>query len=307
MYAIETNNLTKVFNSYKAVDNLNLKVPLGSIYGFLGPNGAGKTTTIKMLTGLSRPTSGSIKICGNDVKFGSLKNRKDIGYLPDVPAFYDWMKSDEFLRFSGELFGMEGSILNKKISELLELVGLEGVNKKVGGFSRGMKQRLGIAQALISGPKVVFLDEPTSALDPIGRKEVMDIIQKLSGKITVFFSTHILSDIERVCDRVIILNKGTVKIEDDLENLRQKHSMHAFVLETENSADTEKITALLKQQKWIGNVENCGANEVKFTAKIMREAQKDITGILYENNIPIRKLNLMEPSLEDIFLKVVNN
>ncbi|MCX8131918.1 MAG: ABC transporter ATP-binding protein [Clostridia bacterium] len=306
MYAIETYKLTKVFSGYKAVNELDLKVPMGSIYGFLGPNGAGKTTTIKMLTGLSKPESGKIKICGREVSFGSVKNREEIGYLPDVPSFYNWMYPEEFLIFSGELLGMDRRVIKNKIEELLELVGLSDVKKKIGGFSRGMKQRLGIAQALISNPKVVFLDEPTSALDPIGRKEVMDIIQKLSGKVTVFFSTHILSDIERVCDRVIILDKGKAIIEDTLDNLRREYSMRLIALEVENATDIEKTIGIVKEQKYISSIKVNEENEIRLSVADMREAQLKIPGILSGYNIPLKKFCIIEPSLEEIFIKVVN-
>jgi ABC-2 type transport system ATP-binding protein len=305
MFALETNNLTKNFSGYKAVNNLNLRVPEGSIYGFLGPNGAGKTTTIKMLTGLSKPTQGEVKIYGREVKFGSLKNRKDIGFLPDVPAFYDWMKPVEFLTFSGELFGIDKAVLKKRMETLLDLVGLYGVNKKIKGFSRGMKQRLGIAQALINEPKVLFLDEPTSALDPIGRKEVMDIIAQLAGKMTVFFSTHILSDVERVCDRVVILNKGMVCIEDSIENLKHQHAHHTILLEVETE-NMDEVIHRFTQCQWVNKVEAGENGEIKMNVNDMRAGQIHIPGILYEKNIPLKRFFILEPTLEDIFLKAVS-
>ena len=304
MYAIETDKLSKSFNGFKAVDELCLQVPQGSVYGFLGPNGAGKTTTIKMLTGLSKPTGGEIKIQGKDVRFGSLKNRDNIGYLPDVPHFYDWMRPAEYLRFSGELFSIDSKVLKKRIEYLLELVGLKGVKKKIGGFSRGMKQRLGIAQALINEPKVILLDEPTSALDPIGRKEVIDIITLLTEKVTVFFSTHILSDIERVCDRVVILNNGKALIEDSITNLRQKYSKPAILLEVERGNRPEILLDALKLQKWVENVS--GDEEIKISVNSIRDAQFGITGLLNEMGVALKKFTILEPSLEDIFLKVVN-
>jgi len=303
MFAIETNNLTKSFNGFKAVDDLCLQVPQGSVYGFLGPNGAGKTTTIKMLTGLSKPTGGKVTIHGKEVRFGSLKNREDIGYLPDVPYFYDWMKPAEYLKFSGELFSIESKYLNKRIEYLLDLVGLKGVKKKIGGFSRGMKQRLGIAQALINEPKVILLDEPTSALDPIGRKEVMDIITQLTQTVTVFFSTHILSDIERVCDRVVILHNGKAQIEDSILNLRQKYTKPAIMLEVENGIMPEILIQTLKQQAWVESI--FGDDELKIFVNNITAAQYEITGILKEKGIGLKKFSILEPTLEDIFLKVV--
>ncbi len=308
MYAVETNSLTKSFKGLKAVDNLSLKVPEGSIYGFLGPNGAGKTTTIKMLTGLSKPTTGEIKICGKNVKFGSLKNRSDIGYLPDVPSFYDWMRPMEFLTFSGELFGIEKKVLNERAQSLMELVGLSGVKKKIGGFSRGMKQRLGIAQALISEPKVVFLDEPTSALDPIGRKDVMDIISKLSGIVTVFFSTHILADIERVCDTIVILDKGKAIIEDSISDLRQKYTGRTISIKLEeNNGKKAEFENALREQEWLKKLNVNDNGDMIITAKDMKKAQLSIPGIIFEKGVHLREFAVLEPTLEDIFMKVVND
>ncbi len=200
MAAIVTDALVKEYGKVKAVDGLNLAVTEGAIFGFLGPNGAGKTTTIRMLTGMARPTSGSAKVAG--VNLGSDGQvRARIGYLPEEPAFYTWMSPLEFLDHVGRLFGIGSSDRKVRSKELLAQVGLSEVAKRrIGGFSRGMRQRMGLAQALINRPEVLFLDEPVSALDPGGRKEVLDMIQGLRGQCTVFMSTHILADVERVCD-----------------------------------------------------------------------------------------------------------
>ena len=305
MYAIETSGLTKQFGSVKAVDGLELKVPEGSIYGFLGPNGAGKTTTIKMLTGLSAPTSGSMKIYGKYVTFGSIKNRSDIGYLPDVPYFYGWMSAREYLIFSAEMFELDKASLGNRIAELLQLVGLEDNKKRIRGYSRGMKQRLGIAQALISEPKVLFLDEPTSALDPIGRKEIMEVIRKLTGKITVFFSTHILSDVERVCDRVVILDKGKAVTEDSISNLREQYAVNGFLLKVPDDK-TDEILNTLKRTDWVKKVEKTDDGDLKAYVKTIEKAQSEIPAMLASKAVPLNKFTILEPSLEDIFMKVVN-
>lgn len=303
--AIETYNLCKAFKGVRAVDELNLKVPEGSIYGFLGPNGAGKTTTVKMLTGLSRPTQGSIRIDGGEVRFGNLINRKDIGFLPDVPNFYDWMTPVEFLKFTGEMFSIDKKVLTGRIEYLLALVGLEGVKKKTGGFSRGMKQRLGIAQALINQPRVVFMDEPASALDPIGRKEVMDIVKKLSGKVTVFFSSHILSDVERVCDRVAILDKGKMILEDSMEELRNRFSKRVIAIETETGENKINLIRELEKQDWVERVQNLENGELQIHVWDMCKAHREIPGIIAMSGVPLKKMNVIEPTLEDIFIKVV--
>ena len=306
MYAVETRDLNKWYKTVKAVKGLNLKIPEGSVYGFLGPNGAGKTTTIKMLTGLSKPTSGRIFINSTEVKFGNKNNFQHIGYLPDVPQFYTWMTPEQLLTFCGELFSIDKSILKNRVGELMHLVGLEGVNKRIGGFSRGMKQRLGIAQALINDPKVVFLDEPTSALDPIGRKEITDTIVKLAGKVTVFLSTHILSDVERMCDRVLIINNGKAIMEDSIQNLRKKYPTRTILLELENQRDAKIILNTFKQQKWQENVSINESGEIRLSVNIISEAQHSIPKILSERELPLKKFLILEPSLEDIFLKVVN-
>ncbi len=303
--AIKTENLCKSFKGTRAVDGLNLNVPEGSIYGFLGPNGAGKTTTIKMLVGLSRPTRGNISINGREVKFGSTGNRRDIGFLPDVPNFYDWMTPAEFLKFSGELFSIEKKELENRIESLMALVGLEGIRKKIGGFSRGMKQRLGIAQALINKPRVVFMDEPVSALDPVGRKEIMDILVKLSGKVTVFFSSHILSDVERICDRVVILDKGKMVLEDSMEELRNKFSKRIIAVETEKGKPKLRLLGELEKTDWAENVRNLDNGELQMHVVDIRRAQHEIPAVFAAAGAPLKRMNVLEPTLEDIFMKVV--
>ena len=195
--AIEITRLVKTFGDAVALDGIDLAVPQGSVFGFLGPNGAGKTTALRILTGLARPTAGEARILGVNVSAAGNIVRSRIGYLPDVPGFYPWMTAMEFVEFAGRLFGIQPTTLRERAESLLQMAGLSEVKSKVGGFSRGMKQRLGIAQALINAPSVLLLDEPTSALDPIGRREVLEMIASLRGRTTVFFSTHILADVER--------------------------------------------------------------------------------------------------------------
>ena len=198
-------------------------MPEGSVFGFLGPNGAGKTTTLRILAGLARPTSGSARILGHDVPVSADASTRLIGYLPDVPGFYKWMTAAEFLDLSGRLFGLSDQVLRERKDALLDLAGLAGVTTRIGGYSRGMKQRLGVAQALINAPRLLLLDEPTSALDPIGRREVLEMIAALAGRTTVFFSTHILADVERVCDRVAVLARGRVVEQAGIEELKARH------------------------------------------------------------------------------------
>ena len=208
--AVVVSGLTKTFGASRALDGVDLAVPEGAVFGFLGPNGAGKTTTLRILAGLARPTSGSASVFGHDVTRDADSVHALIGYLPDVPGFYKWMTATEYLELSGRLFGLEPAVLEQRSHALLDLAGLTGVTTRIGGYSRGMKQRLGVAQALINAPRLLLLDEPTSALDPIGRREVLEMIASLAGRTTVFFSTHILADVERVCSDVAILARGRV-------------------------------------------------------------------------------------------------
>ncbi|PKK94616.1 MAG: ABC transporter ATP-binding protein [Tenericutes bacterium HGW-Tenericutes-5] len=304
--AVKIRGLVKNYNGLVAVNNLDLTVPEGSIYGFLGPNGAGKTTTLKMIAGMTEPTSGEIEIMGKKVSFGSNQNREMIGYLPDVPGFYDWMSPVEFLNFSGSLYNIEKSVLKSRIVELLKLVNLyKQRSKKIGTFSRGMKQRLGIAQALINDPKVVLLDEPVSALDPIGRKEVMDIISSLSAKVTVFFSSHILADVERICDRVVIINEGKKLLEDSIEHIREVPDVRELEIELETKEDVLKLEAI----KDLDFVEEVVVDNLKVLIKAqdIDKLRVKLNQIFNEENILVKKMVVKEISLEDIFIKVVNN
>ena len=305
MNIIETSNLTKTFNGVNAVNHLELKEPQGCIYGFLGPNGAGKTTTIKMLTGMIKPTEGKIKLDGEEVVFGKPLKPNLIGVLPDVPGYYGWMDAPEFLMLSGRLFNISKKELKIRVEELLYMVGLSDVKTKLKGYSRGMKQRLGIAQALINKPKIVFLDEPTSALDPIGRKEILELILKLKNEATVFFSTHILTDVERICDRAVVMKKGNIVIEDSIDELKAKYATGNILLTLEQSKINQAVEAFEKQQ-WIKSVLIENENNIILHLKNINQAQRNIPKVLYENDIALIKMESKDPTLEEIFVKVVN-
>lgn len=217
--AIQTRNLRKVFKGRAAVEDLSLEVQAGEVFGFLGPNGAGKTTTVKMLLGLTYPTSGEASLLGKPL--GSLEAKRHLGFLPELFRFHDWMTGGEFLRFHAQIYGMGQEATRRRIPEVLELVGLLGrENERIKGYSKGMQQRIGLAQAILNSPRVVFLDEPTSALDPIGRREVREIIGHLKAKdTTVFLNSHLLSEVELTCDRVAFVDKGRVVQSGALEVL----------------------------------------------------------------------------------------
>jgi len=299
---IEIEDLSKKFGELTAVDHLNLTVKKGSVFGFLGPNGAGKTTTLRVLMGLAKPTSGSARILGYDVQENVLTVRKRIGYLPDVPSFYSWMTARDYLFFVGELFNISREELDQRITSLLEFAGLSGIKTRIGGFSRGMKQRLGIVQAMINRPEALFLDEPTSALDPIGRKEVLDMIESLGEETTVFFSTHILSDVERVCDTVAILNKGRLMAESSLAELKARYAKPMFLIEVDSEASDLEIK--LAQAAWVHEV-NRDHNQLKVKVDDMRASQIKIFSLLSQTSALLRNFKIVEPTLEDIFVEMV--
>ncbi len=302
-WIVQTEQLTKTFGQVTAVDNLSLKVPKGSVYGFLGPNGAGKTTTILMLLGITRPSSGSAEVLGQKV-CPTPDYRSRIGFLPDVPDFYNWMRAEEFLMLAGRLFSMPPAKLKERIAHLLDVTGLAGVKTRIGGYSRGMKQRLGLAQALINDPELIFLDEPTSALDPIGRKEMLETIKTLAATCTVFFSTHILSDVERICDRVGVLNHGRLIIDESISDLRARYAQSAVELEIDG--DATALEKKLAAQPWSDLVERT-EEKILVTTNDLNRTKLEIPRLLADMKIPLRRFEPMELTLEDIFVRLVND
>lgn len=232
---IKAINLTKKYdNGFLAVNSLNIHVNKGDIYGFLGPNGAGKTTTIRMLNGLIQPTSGKVMINGEDVKIGGNSIKKTIGVLPESHGYYNWMTGREYLRFFAELYGIEKSKINTRVDEVLEWVGMiEKADIQIGQYSRGMRQRIGIAKAIVHEPLIVFLDEPTLGLDPQGQKDIQSIIKKLNQdqNVTVFITSHLLKEISEICDRVAIVKYGELLDEGYLDELISNYSL---ILKNEN-------------------------------------------------------------------------
>jgi ABC-2 type transport system ATP-binding protein len=301
--AIAIRGLSKVYGEKRALDAVDLTVPEGSVFGFLGPNGAGKTTTLRILTGLAQPTSGEAMVFGRDVTKATNEVRTDIGFLPDVPGYYGWMTAEEFLRFAGRLFGISGTVLDARVHALLELAGLAGVKTRVGGYSRGMKQRLGVAQALINAPKLLMLDEPTSALDPIGRKEVLDMIAGLGGKTTVFFSTHILSDVERVCDRVAILTEGRVVTQSSMAELKSRYG--GTRLEVEVTGQVNELADALRAEPWAGEVSRLENSTLSVGVKDLDAARIAIPAAVAARGIGLVRMEAGEVSLEEVFVEMV--
>jgi len=306
-YAVETFGLTKSFGGSLAVNDIDLKVPEGVICGFLGKNGAGKTTTIKMLTGLKKPTSGNFAILGNTGHFGQVAQ---VGYLPDVPGFYGYMTGAEFLMLCAKLCNVNEGKQKDHVDDLLKQVGLFGIKTNVAGYSRGMRQRLGIAQALINNPPVVFMDEPISALDPQGRREVMEIIGNLKGT-TIVFSTHILSDVENICDYIIIIEKGQIRVQKNIHELKKLWAKDMAKICFYDEGGATRFWQAVREKDALMNVEFNPANELQVTLRCENKSPADISqiaaNILAELALPFRSFALHEPSLDDIFYEVTKD
>ncbi|MGE0556535.1 MAG: ATP-binding cassette domain-containing protein [Gemmatimonadales bacterium] len=299
---IQIDEVSKRFGQHLALDRVSLTVPAGSVFGFLGPNGAGKTTTLRILTGLAAPTSGTARVLGHDVRTLRPAQRAKLGFLPDVPGFYDWMTGAEFLRFAGRLFGLGGAELETRAGALLEMAGLARVRGRIGGYSRGMKQRLGVAQALINAPDLLFLDEPTSALDPIGRREVLEMIVSLRGRTTVFFSTHILADVERVSDHVAILDRGRVAASASVAELKRRAGVERLALTLDVPAD--RFLGALDGAAWITALE-AEANRLRITVNDRATAAREIPRLVSAAGIGLVALEPEEVTLEEVFVDLV--
>lgn len=300
MNAVEIQGLVKRFGPVTALAGFDLNVSRGSIFGFLGPNGAGKTTTLRIMTGLAHATAGRVIIEGIEVGSGQ---RPPIGYLPDTPSFYNWMSAREFLAYIGQLHGLE----NPPIDATLERVGLlAAAKRRIGGFSRGMKQRLGLAQALLPQPAVLLLDEPVSALDPAGRKEVLDIMADLRGSLTVFFSTHILNDAERICDDVGIIDQGRLVLQAPRDNLLARYARPIFEIDTTPGAipQLKALAGQLEALPWVERSTQEGAR-LRVTVGDVETARRALLPML--GGISVVRFEMMGATLEDIFLRLTEN
>ncbi len=301
--AIQVQGLVKQFKQHRALDNLSFAVPTGSVFGFLGPNGAGKTTTIRILLGLAKADAGSAAVLGHPVSHGSQVISPHVGFLPDVPAYYPWMRGAEYLRFCASLFKLDKATTNRRVDLLLELAGLASVKTPVGGYSRGMKQRLGIAQAMINAPKLLILDEPTSALDPMGRHDVLSLISALRGQTTVFFSTHILSDVERVCDQVAVLDQGRVVAAEPTAALKARYG-GTQKIRLELVEARAALPEALHGQAWVTGIKREETGWLLDVADLTA-AQHLIPQVVAANGWGLRRLEPFEASLEDAFVHLI--
>lgn len=291
MNILTIESLYKSFNEKNVIDNLSLTVEENTIYGFIGNNGTGKTTTMKMILGLLKPDSGNIVVCGEKVEFGNTGTNRHIGYLPDVPEFYGYMNAEEYLALCAEITNIGKGDRKQRIGELLELVGLGGETSKIKTYSRGMKQRLGIAQALINKPKLLICDEPTSALDPKGRIEILNILKRITSETTVIFSTHILTDVERICSKAGILHHGNVVTEINLkEDLGEKG------ISIELGPDEYKKLSAAINISHVKNSVYC----------VVNQSLEEIYNVLQASEIYPNSIVRERKSLEDIYMEVTS-
>lgn len=303
MTLVTVDHLHKQFGSTLAVNDVSFTLQKGRCTSLLGPNGAGKTTTLKLLTGLLQPTAGTLRFAGLD---GDRQDRRSlIGYLPQYPAFYNWMTALEFLEYAGKLCGLRSKEAKKRGGELLELVGLaDAAKRRTGGFSGGMKQRLGIAQALVQKPSLLILDEPVSALDPIGRREILELIRSIKQHTTVLFSTHVLHDAEEISDDVLIMRQGQIAVSGSLVELRQQYREQVIRVVWEGAPG---IWAEGLSERLPGVVS--GISVEGQTARIsvahMEAAMPRLLAELAQSPVPVSKIEASSSSLEELFMKVV--
>jgi len=306
---IDTKGLSKAYNGVAALDSINLQVPKNSIFGFLGPNGAGKTTTIKLLMGLIRPTSGGGAIFGQDIVRDSVEIRKRIGYLAQDPRFYEHMTARETLRFKARFYYRgPASEIERRIAETLELVGLEDkADRPIKGFSGGERQRLGIAQAQVNYPDLLILDEPAAALDPMGRRDVLEVMERLRKYTTVFYSTHILDDVQRVSDTVAILNHGKRVALAPIEELLagSRGTSYSLVMEGDAGPAQERV----RSQAWVADIEVVpGDGETAWQVAVTDEAaakEQLLRLVLSDEQITVTRFGQKTYELEEIFMDIV--
>ena len=292
---LEANHLTKIYGKEHAVNQLNFVLEEGTSTALIGPNGAGKTTTLSMLAGLLNPTTGSIALNGKQ----RADVRKEIGFLPQYPQFFSWLTALEFTEMAAKLSGMDSRSAKLEAQKTLEFVGLgEALRKKTGTFSGGMKQRLGLAQAIVHQPKLLLLDEPVSALDPVGRREIMNLLKSLQQNMTILYSTHILNDAEEMTDQLLFLRKGKLVEQGSIGDVRAKYDQPRYRVEFGNS---EAATIFSLAAPWHVTVEGTiGIIEIAQEMPAMSEVLK----LLGDSGLDVRKAERQTASLEEIFMKV---
>ena len=300
MSLIQIKGLKKSFQGNEVIKGLDFKLEKGKCIALLGPNGAGKTTTLRMLSGLMKPTEGSISF-SEAKKDGDIRHL--IGYLPQFPVFYDWMSGFEFLQYVAKLAGLTSKEAKERSLELLELVGIsDAKNRRVEKYSGGMKQRLGIAQAIIHRPQLVMLDEPVSALDPFGRREVLELLERLKKETTILFSTHILNDAEEVCDEILFLHTGEIVESGTMDELRERHQQAK--IELIFSRKTEEMESTFRNHSLTKSILIDG-NRISVFVTNVESARKEFLKLISEKDWLLDKFEMSSMTLEDVFMKVV--
>lgn len=302
MSVIRVEGLKKSFQNNLVIKGVDFALEQNKCIALLGPNGAGKTTILRMLSGLMKPSSGEITFTG--ISKGE-DIRKFIGYLPQHPVFYEWMTGQEFLQYVGKLAGLSKEEAIKRSEELLELVGIADAKKKrISKYSGGMRQRLGIAQAIIHRPRLLLLDEPVSALDPIGRREVLELLETLKKETTILFSTHILNDAEEVSDVILFLHYGEIVEKGTMEELRDKHRQAKIDVFFRKNIDHFVERVLVKE---LVQSHRISGNQATFFVEDVEEAKIVFLKEILEHNYPLIKFEISKTSLEDVFMKVVKS
>jgi len=311
---IETHNLSKTFKEAQALKSLNLTVKQNSIFGFLGPNGAGKSTTIKILLGLIRPSGGQATIFGHDVQRNSVDIRRRVGYLAQDPRYYEHMTARQIIDYTAHFFYRGPThLLEARVQEVIELVGLEGkADRPVRGFSGGERQRLGIAQAQVNYPDLLILDEPAASLDPMGRHDVLEVMEKLRKYTTIFYSTHILEDVQRVSDTVAILNRGTLIAEAPINELLAgdgSSAIYAITLKSEADAAITEAWSRVTAQPWVQHLSVAAEDgQIDWQVSVSDDAAAEdllLRLILEDRSLKVKHFGRKTYNLEEVFLELV--
>lgn len=301
---LEVKKISKSFKNKQVITNLSFNVLQNSILGFVGRNGAGKTTTMKMIMDFLKPDNGAIIFCGEDITKTKKRYCNKIGYLPDVPEYYDFFTPMQYMMFCGEISNMPKNDCKQKAEEILKMVGLENdKNRKIRGFSRGMKQRLGVAQALLNDPELMICDEPTSALDPLGRKEVLELLKKAKEQTTVIFSTHILSDVERICDYIGIIENGEMVRYGTIEELTRMDDSVKFRISCLADDERKRLLADAKEVEGFKNIQE--ENNDIYVKVESKEMVQELFMWIGERAYQINGIQKIDKSLEDIYMEVV--
>ena len=305
MPALEVKGLKKSFGKTVVLKEVTFEVEKGRALGFVGRNGAGKTTTMKIIMGLLSKDGGDTYLAGKRLEKNFDYQGIRVGYLPDVPEFYNYLKPKEYLKLCGEIMGLDKKMIEVEIKELLELFELTKADKKIGSFSRGMKQRLGMAQALLGKPDLLLCDEPTSALDPIGRHDILELMKKIKTRTTIVFSTHVLSDVEEVCDDVAVLHEGRILYWGDMDQLKGSSKRPILVVELDLRAEEESFIEFLKARNYRYELLE---SEIKISLpEKTEESQKvrdEIWNYILNNKLMVKKYLQEKASLEDVFMEM---